>query len=170
MVLSDMWLSLEPLGFHGYEISNWGQVRNTLSGDLLSTSANQSGTVYVGLTPPEGGQVKRSVASLVAKMFLDEEVGPNDNIIHLNGDRSLNAVTNLAVRPGWFAKQYHRQFESAHPRILAPIREFFTDEWFANSWAACMKYGLLDKDVLLSVVDATTVWPTGQMFVFAETP
>jgi len=167
-MLNEIYVSLKPLGFSKYSVSNYGNVRNDEVNRLMLQSGNQSGTLYVGLIDDNDQlQRKLSVGLLVAKMFLNERPDPNDNVIHLDGNRKNNFVTNLEYRPGWFAKQYHRQFDAPSPKIKVPIIEFYTDEWFPDSWAACRKYGLLDKDVLLSVVDAITVWPTGQLFVFA---
>jgi hypothetical protein len=128
---------------------------------------NQAKVIHVGLVR-DGRQYKRSLAKLVAGVFLPRNTLDHFTTpIHLDGDPENNHYANLAWRPRQFADMYHRQFNHA-PLVGRPIIESDTKEWFPNSWDACMKYGLLDRDVLRSVVDGRSVVPTYQHFELAE--
>ena len=45
-----------------------------------------------------------------------------------------------------------------------PIVETHTGEEFPTSWDAAIKYGLIDRDILLAIQNKTFVWPTYQFF------
>lgn len=126
---------------------------------------NQHGVTHVGLTKNRV-QYRRSVTLLVATAFLAEFYKETfDAPINLDGDRSNNRVENLVWRPRWFAVKYHQQFKDNTRRgFLTPIRETKTGEEFESSWEAAIKYGLLDREILLATINNTYVWPTYQRF------
>lgn len=158
---------IEIAGFPGYSVSDHGRVRNDYSGRIMAMLRNQAKVIHVGLVR-EGRQYKRSLAKLVAEVFLPRNTLDHFTTpIHLDGDPENNHWTNLAWRPRQFADMYHRQFNHA-PLVGRPIKDAETGERFRNSWEACMKYGLLDRDVLRSVVDGRTVVPTYQRFVLSR--
>ena len=68
-------------------------------------------------------------------------------------------------RPRWYAVLYNRQFEDRydHP-IEAPVRAVNEGERFSNSLVAACRYGLLEREVVLSVLNRTPAWPTYQYF------
>jgi hypothetical protein len=43
-----------------------------------------------------------------------------------------------------------------------------TEEMFPNSLAAACRYGLLEREVVLSVLNNTLTWPTYQRFEVVE--
>lgn len=150
--------------FPGYSVSDIGEVRNDRTGRYLSLTTNQAGIVQVGLVKG-GSQYKRSVAVLVAKAFLDPPMHPRFNTpINLDGDRSNNRADNLMWRPRWFAVKYHKQFDKPRQGLRQPIREKRTGEIFPTSWEAAIKYGLLDRDILIATLNRTYVIPTYQEF------
>jgi hypothetical protein len=154
--------------FPDYEVSNYGWVRNRNTGRVLALSENQSGLVQVGLML-NGVQHHRSVPRLVAQAFIPHPRGPFDTPINLDGDRYNNHVDNLMWRPRWFAVKYNRQFRRPyHNSILRPIVDTKTGIVCANSFDCAVMYGLLEEDVVLSILNRTYVWPTHQIFHVLE--
>lgn len=150
--------------FPGYSIGDEGQVRNDSTDRIMSLSQNQHGIVQVGLMR-DGRQHKRAVALLVAYAYLEPPALETFNaVINLDGDRTNNNYWNLAWRPRWFAVRYHRQFDGHEPCFNQPIREINTKERFKNSMDAAVKYGLLDREILIATLNRTYVWPTYQEF------
>ena len=154
--------------FPEYSISNYGRVRADKSGRILSMNQTQHGLVQVGLMR-NSVQYHRSVPLLVAKAFLPLLSGPFDTPINLDGDRLNNRVDNLAWRPRWFAIKYNQQFK--HPynhSITTPIVDVKTGVVSKNSFECAKQYGLLEQDLILSIINRTFVWPTYQEFSVLE--
>ena len=151
--------------FSEYAVSNYGKIRSNKSGRILSTSPNQFGVVQVGLMK-DGVQYHRSVPLLVAKTFLPIKPGPFDTPINLNGDRGDNHVDNILWRPRWFAIKYNRQFRYPYYNpIPTPIADKKTGEVSANSFDCAIRYGLLEEEIVIAILNKTYVWPTYQEFV-----
>lgn len=151
-------------GFPGYSVSNTGLIRSDKTDRYLSLSENQFGVLYVGLMK-NGEQKHRSVPLLVAKAFLPTRKDAFDTPINLDGNRHNNHVENLAWRPRWFAIRYNQQFK--HPysySINEPIEDIKTKEISESSFECARRYGLLEEDVVLSIINRTYVWPTYQEF------
>jgi hypothetical protein len=154
------------LEFPGYSVGDEGHVRNDESRRIMALLVNQRGLVSVGLTK-SGVQYKRSVPLLVAQAFIPKLAkyrNTFDTPINLNGDRLDNSVPNLMWRPYWFAVKYVRQFKEPPAGYACPIEEVSTGEQFKNSWEAALKYGLLDREILIATMNRTYVWPTYQRF------
>jgi hypothetical protein len=161
----ERWLAITD--FPGYSVSDHGRVRNDYTGRIMAMLRNQAKVIHVGLQR-DGRQYKRSLAKLVANAFLHKNTLDHFNTpIHLDADPENNHYSNLAWRPRQFADAYHRQY-NRWPLVGRPIRDVETGERFHDSWEACMKYGLLDKDVLRSVVSGSRVMPTFQQFEITE--
>lgn len=112
-----------------------------------------------------GEQRHRSVPLLVAKAFLTPSEGPFDTPINLDGDRYNNRLDNLLWRPRWFAVKYNRQFRQRYYNsIPKPIIDLKTGVISENSLGCAKEYGLLEEDVVLSIINRTYVWPTYQKF------
>jgi NUMOD4 motif len=164
--VEEQWRLIEH--FPGYSVSNHGRVRTDKTGRILALSENQFGLLQVGLMRDEE-QKHRSVPLLVAKAFIPQPTGPFDTPINLDGDRHNNHVDNLAWRPRWFAIRYNRQFRYPYENpILAPVVELRTGEVSENSLECAKRYGLLEQDLVLSVLNRTYVWPTYQEFGLLE--
>lgn len=149
--------------FPNYSISSAGEVRNDTTGRLLRLQTKPDGLVYVGMMSDR--QHNRSVAKLVAEAFLSRPKRYFDTPINLNGDRSNNGVENLVWRPRWFATKYVRQFRQPFDNpITVPIYDTATELKYESSWQACKEFGLLEKDLVLSILNRTYVWPTWQIF------
>lgn len=161
-LMNEHWKAIER--FPEYSVSNYGRVRSNKSGRILSTSPNQFGVVQVGLMK-DGVQYHRSVPLLVAKAFIPIKPGPFDTPINLDGDRLNNRVDNLVWRPRWFAIKYNRQFRFPYPdRIDRPIVDKKTGEVSNNSLDCACRYGLLEEEIVISILTRTYVWPTYQEF------
>lgn len=157
------WRAIEQ--FPGYSVSSSGFVRNDRTGYTLVRLVNQSGVLYVGLTVGRE-QFNRSVPRLVADAFLlPHPFKTFDTPIQLNGERTDTSARNLMWRPLWFARKYIQQFRSEIRGSTRPIIEEATGEYFETSWLAAIKFGLLDREILMAILSKGEVWPTGQRFV-----
>lgn len=166
--MDEHWTSIEH--FPEYSVSDHGRIRADKSGRILSLSPNQYGVVQVGMMR-DGEQRHRSVPLLVAKAFLPQPPGPFDTPINLDSDRRNNHIENLAWRPRWFAIRYNQQFKYPHDgySIGEQIVDLKTGVVSENSFECAKQYGLLEKDLVLSILNRTYVWPTYQEFaVFDE--
>lgn len=159
----ESWADID--GFPGYLVSNHGRVMNYNYERIKVASPNQQGIPSVNLIK-DAKQNRRSVAVLVAKAFLPPPPrSAFDTPINLDGDRSNNAVDNLAWRPRWFAVKYHAQFKMDPPfNYRGGVYCTTTDEWFDTLRDAAMKYGLLEKEIFLSAHNRTLVFPTWYEF------
>jgi hypothetical protein len=155
----------EIVGFNGYSVSDVGAIRNDDTDRIMRTATNQRGIPYVGLMH-RGVQYKKSVAVLVANAFVTTARSLEFNTpINLDGDRSNNVATNLIWRPRYFARQFFQQFgQTALWHIDNPLMDLKTEEVLKNSTEAVKRFGLLHKDIYLSIVSKTYVWPTYQVF------
>lgn len=164
--MKELWKQID--GFDNYSVSNFGRIRTNWSERILVTYANQSGLVQVGLML-NGKQYHRSVPLLVAKAFIPQPSGPFDTPINLDGDRHNNHIDNLVWRPRWFAIKYNKQFvEPYENSIDESIEDVKTGEISANSLECAKRYGLLENEIILSILNNTYVWPTYQRFRVAR--
>jgi len=163
---SDNWVPVA--GFPGYSINPLGQVARDSTGRLLVPRYNQYGVPYVGLMR-DWQQCIRSLPRLVARAFLQRPSDIFDTPIQVDGDRSNCRVENLMWRPRWYAVLYNRQFDGDRydNPINEPVREANEGERFKNSLEAACRYGLLEREVVLSILNRTPTWPTYQYFEMA---
>lgn len=166
-VQTDTWVPVE--GFPGYSVSPLGQVRNDSARTLLHTRINQYGVPYVGLTR-NLRQCVRSLPRLVATAYF----GPHhnelfDTPINLDGDRTNCRIDNLAWRPRWYAIRYVNQFKDRydHP-IDASIIDAETGDEYEDSLDAACANGLLEREVVLSILNNIPAWPTFQKFAVSN--
>lgn len=154
--------------FPGYSVNPLGQVRKDSTKRVLHTRINQYGVPYVGLMR-NWKQCIRSLPRLVASAFVPVPNAIFDTPINLDGDRTNCRVDNLAWRPRWYAVNYVNQFTDRYSNpIAAPIRAIDTKETFSNSLEAACRYGLLEREVVLSILNRTLAWPTFQQFELIE--
>lgn len=152
-------------GFPKYSVNPSGEVRRDSFDRLVKPQMNQNNVVYVPLMR-DGVLKQRALALIVAKAFLPSPVDPFTVPINLDGDRWNCAIDNLMWRPRGFAIKYHQQF-TTHPYdrpINVPVRARDDTEVFPDSIHAAMRYGLLERDVVLSIEYNTYAWPTYQIF------
>lgn len=155
-------------GFPGYSINPLGQVARDSTGRLLVPRYNQYGVPYVGLMR-QWQQCIRSLPKLVARTFLDSPSEIFDTPIQIDGDPTNCSVDNLMWRPRWYAVLYKRQFEERYFNpINERVRETGERRVFPNSLEAACCYGLLEREVVLSIQNRTPAWPTYQGFELVE--
>lgn len=151
-------------GFPGYSVSDSGLIRSDKSGRILSLSENQFGVLCVGMMK-DGEQRHRSVPLLVASAFLPRHSNVFDTPINLDGNRRNNHIENLAWRPRWFAAKFNKQFREPYQySIERPIEDIKTGEVSDNSLECAKRYGLLEEEIVLAILNHTYVWPTYQEF------
>lgn len=164
--MEEVWKVIED--FPKYSVSTLGNVRRDVSGRNLRFTPNLYGVVCVGLMKGPV-QRNRSVPRIVAQAFIPQPNPAFDTPINLDGDRFNNRIENLMWRPRWFAILYNRQFHDPYDfPINKPIRDLKTGDIFANSFACAQAFGLLERDVVLSILNRTYTWPTYQLFDIAE--
>jgi hypothetical protein len=160
----------EIVEFPGYSVSNTGFVRNDVTDRIMRQTPNTHGIPIVGLVKL-GEQQKRSVSVLVADAFVTTARSLKFNTpVHLDGDKFNNHMDNLVWRPRWFALQYRQQFAPGAIRqgFNRKIQEIKSGEIFETSWHAVVKYGLLERDIVISILNQTYVPPTYQTFRLYE--
>lgn len=154
--------------FPGYSVSSEGRIRNDNTERILVPNENQSGLLFIGLMR-NGKQFHRSIPKLVATSFVPHKFGPFDTPINLDGNRRNNRAENLVWRPRWFAVFYHQQFRHPYENpIERPIQNMDTGEVFPDSFSAAVHYGLLEKELVLSILNRTPAWPIYQKFIVVE--
>lgn len=164
--MKEQWKKIR--GFPDYSVSNTGFIRSEKTGRLLSLYENQYGVVCVGLMK-DGKQYHRSATLLVALAFLPRRRPPFDTPINLDGNRYNNHFENLVWRPRWFAIKFNQQFKHPYPySIHSPIQDMESREVSDNSLECCKRYGLLEEDLVLSIMNRTLTWPTYQEFRVIE--
>ena len=164
--MKELWREIPE--FPNYSVSNFGRVCTNWTERILVTYANQSGLVQVGLMK-DGKQYHRSVPLLVAKAFIPQPSGPFDTPINLDGDRHNSHIDNLAWRPRWFAIKFNQQFRELYENhIDVPIEDIKTGEVTENSLECAKRYGLLEQEIVMSILNNTYVWPTYQRFKIYE--
>lgn len=157
----DVWKSI--LGFNGYSVSDHGLVRNDDTGRILTVLHNQYGNRYVGLSK-DGVQYRRSLPLLVANAFVLQPQPSFRAIIHRDTDKSNNRADNLLWRPQWFAVKYWNQSHKGKIGSDTPVLEIKHKELYPNTWEASLAFGLLEADLILSIINRTFTWPTFQEF------
>ena len=155
----ETWVDLDD--YPGYAVSSWGRIMNTVTELVKAPSVNREGIASVNLIR-DNRQCRRSVARLVAGAFLEAPPKPSfDTPINLDGDRLNNHADNLMWRPLWFARQYHTQLKSpVNPEWVGTVELVQTGEIFEDVRECSTKYGLLEKEIILSALTQNVVFPT----------
>lgn len=158
----------EILEFPNYSVSDTGLVRNEETGHEMRLHVNQRGIVNVSFNR-RGQQYKRSLAVLVATAFIrNARPLAFDTPINLDGDRRNNNANNLLWRPRWYATEYFRQFKTTWQGIDKPVEEIKSREIFNSSWDAAVTLGLLDSEIVNSVIYRTYTRATFHTFRVLE--
>lgn len=158
---------LQPIpGFPDYRVYSKGIVESLLTSRVLRPSVNPQGHLKVNLMRDHEA-FTRSVNQLVGRAFLPKPPRYDfTNIIHLDGDKTNCAVSNLAWRPRYFAVKYHNQFNTPiFKKSAMPIKDVKTGEVYETIQAAVKKHGLLFTDILVAMHSRTFTWPGYQEFV-----
>lgn len=137
--------------FPKYLVSSEGVIKNHERGTIVRTRQNAQGIAMVNLMRGNS-RLTRSVALLVAQAYLRPPLNEAYNsVIHLNGDRGDCAATNLMWRPRWFAIKYHRMFDKPAFNVSVTIDQ--TGEVFGTLREACVKYGLIEQDTYIQMLN-----------------
>lgn len=163
----DTWAPID--GFPNYGVSTSGQVANLDTERLISVSYNREGVAKVTLVGEDGRKYCRSLGLLIVNTFTPHHSPLFTNVVHLNGDRTDLRIENLVLRPHWFAVLYNRQFKPGYKvGYNAPIRDRDTGIEYPNSMAVSTTFGVLDREIFVSILNRTYLFPTNQMFEFVE--
>ena len=98
---------------HNYEVSNYGEVRRVDNGKYLKPSKTTYGNLNISVPDDEAVIRKRTIASLVAEMFIGkpEEIKGKVLVIHKDRDKLNNRVDNLKYISGSdFNKKYVKKY------------------------------------------------------------
>lgn len=89
----ELWRNIEEAT--NYEVSNYGNIRNTKSGQILNPGASGNGYKQVSLKMKKNNKFeKRYVHRLVATYWLENPENKRE-VNHINLDRTDNRVENL---------------------------------------------------------------------------
>lgn len=78
-----------------YEVSNFGSVKNTKTGNILKVATNNYGYKLVCLSNKNKKQTAY-IHRLVAEAFIDTELDTKTSVVnHIDGDKSNNSIKNL---------------------------------------------------------------------------
>lgn len=152
--------------FPNYEISDRGEIFNTKTRQPMRTSRNNHGHVKITLTDWEGVRHTRSVAQMVAEVFVKSPNFMCDNVMVLDGDLTNVCADNLAWRPRGFVWEYSRQLKIPQPpeyREL-PVRNVIMNFDYDSIVEAGMTEGLLFKDIWRSTYSGCETFPHGSIF------
>lgn len=153
--------------FQDYVVSSLGDIFHERTERKLTPHLNGYGVAYVTFFE-NGRRYKRSLALVVAEVFLQRPMPSFNTPINLNGDRLNCSVRNLAWRPRWFATKFVRERRDGPVRrIEAPLRDLETERVYRDSFAVSTAHGLLEFEVVQAVENRTYVWPTYQLFDLA---
>ena len=152
-------------GFQGYSVSNLGKVRNDHTGRVLTVLRNSEGSCYVGMVKGRK-QYRRSLPQLVGQAFVPKLNGREsfDKLIHRDNDRTNNRADNLLWRPHWFMVKYLLQAKRGPVGSDFPVIEIKEHEIYPSTWDASLAFGLIESDLISSILNRTFTWPTFQEF------
>lgn len=160
------WLPVRD--FPGYSVSTEGRIRNDVTNRDLSLSQGNRGVVVVNLHR-ESRWHTRAVSILVAQAHCaPPEYYTYNSPIHLDGQRSNLNAYNLAWRPRWFAIKHNRQFHTPRLLVTKPIILLNTGEVQDQAFPFVLKYGLLEREILMSLGCDDVVFPGRLDFRFAH--
>lgn len=118
--MQEFWLPVPHAGFADkYEVSSTGNIRNCLTGKILSPNWTQKGYRQVFLFPGGGPSKVFRVHRLVLETFVGPPP-PGCEADHIDRDRSNNALSNLR----WVTKsENNKNRRDSRPTYLARIDE-----------------------------------------------
>ena len=88
----EIWKTID--GFSKYQISNFGNVKNKNTGNILKRRINNHGYKDVGLVSDEGKQKTKTIHRLVCCAFIENPLN-KPQVNHKDGNKLNNKVENL---------------------------------------------------------------------------
>lgn len=157
------WETLEE--FPDYAVSDQGEIVNIKTKVSRKISINQHGIAKISLYQDSNRLITRSLAILVADVFVQGKTDFFNTPMHLDGDRLNCRADNLMWRPRWFVVRYHRQFDSEEFHASdVHIEEINSGMEFYSVKQACMDLGLYYNDVYRSYIHGEPIALTGEEF------
>ena len=104
--MEETWKKIE--GYDNYEVSNYGNVRNIITGRDISQVDNYKGYKSVCLSN-KGERKSFSVHKLVLDAFNPNTMTEKKYVIHKDGDNSNNYIDNLEYATHEEKRQYFKQ-------------------------------------------------------------
>jgi hypothetical protein len=141
-------------------------VRNEQTGNILAVSTNGRGHPYVSFRI-DGRQVKKGLALVICRTFIEWPRADFTTPIHFNGDFLDCSVANLGWRPRWFAVKYTQQFDRGFTDT-PPVRNTKTGVVYDGAWDVVLQHGVLFNDVIKSIINVTYVFPLMECFEWAN--
>lgn len=157
--------------FPDYRISNLGRIYNTRRKHIMSLSVNNFGHIKITLKDSYTNErYTRSVAQMVAELFVDPPDHQCTHIILLDGDFLNVAAHNLAWRPQWYAWKYTRQLKTHQPIYYKNlhVRNVDLDVVYRNVVEAGISEGLLFEDIWRSTYTSEKIFPYRHSFKIIE--
>lgn len=100
--------------YPNYMVSDRGRVLNIKTGRVMAMFRNTSNGWYFVTLSRKGKQSTIPVHRLVAEAFMEIPEDPNTSILHRDGDRSHNHISNLVWKPRWFVVTYMKEMQYEH--------------------------------------------------------
>lgn len=163
-MLEEHWRTI--MEFPKYEISDLGNIYNTVGGQMMRTSRTNFGNTKITLTDYDGSRHTRSVPLLVAQAFVKPPNYLSDYLMVLDGNLANVVADNLAWRPRGFAWEYTRQLKQLQPSHYGnlPVRNTSTGAEYDSIIDAGIAEGLLFKDIWRSTYSGERTYPFGHTF------
>ena len=154
--------------FPNYDVSNFGNIANKHSDNILEQSTTKQGALKIGLVK-NGKQLTRSVKVIVAETFVQGKNEIFNTPILLDGNQLNCYASNILWRPRWYAWNYSFQFNDVPDFYFdGPVLELNCDGIillaYNNVYEAAVKNGLLFHEVWKSIHTKKEVFPTKQFF------
>lgn len=168
IVEAEQWKEIPE--FPDYEINPLGEIYNCRTRCLMSISETNHGHAKITLQAENKLRYTRSVAMIVADLFVRPPNFMCDHLIVLNGDYSDVRACNLAWRPRGFAWKYTRQLKVQQPLFYRNLRVYNSVHQveYESVVHAGMSEGLLFEDIWRSTYSGAFLFPTGSTFEVIE--
>ncbi len=100
MEIYEEWKPLDFMGYSKYEISNIGRLKTIKTGYITVGSLNKCGFLLLNIRHDDGKKKKPNMHLLVARAFLGNPPYSESNVVHMDGNKQNNKVSNLK----WYTK------------------------------------------------------------------
>jgi hypothetical protein len=129
-------------GFENYSVSNFGNVKNNITGRILKTNKNERGYYVVDLHK-KGNRKKFKVHRLVGNAFIPNPKNKTQ-IDHINNDKTNNNVSNLR----WVTQQENQFNKGIAKNNTSGVKgvKFRKGKW-------CARITIDNKDIHLGCFD-----------------